>query len=140
MSYLSTLAARALDQPQPIRPRLPSLFEAAARPRVNFRELTVNKHSQPEQRTSSRSEERSNASEKSSAVASTTQPAREFGVPEPVAARLADRPLSVKSVSESAQTPATQPERVAEPAIDRLIKLREIEPADKAERDRTSLL
>ncbi|PYS20627.1 MAG: hypothetical protein DMF72_20445 [Acidobacteria bacterium] len=140
MSYLSTLAARALDQPQPIRPRLPSLFEAAAGPRVNFRELTVNKHSQPEQRTSSRSEERSNASQKSNAVASTIQPARQIGVPEPVAAHLTDRPLSIKSVSGSAQTSATQPERAAEPAIDRSIKLREIELADKAESDRASLL
>src|SRR5207237_9497075 len=66
--------------------------------------------------------------------------AREFGVPEPVAAHLADRPLSIKSVSEPVQTPATQPERVAEPAIDRSIKLREIEPADKAASDRASLL
>ena len=42
MSYLSTLAARALEHPQPIRPRLASLFEPLAGLRVNFRETTAN--------------------------------------------------------------------------------------------------
>src|SRR5262252_7536166 len=41
-SYLSTLAARALEQPPPIRPRLASLFEPPAGPHVNFRETVLN--------------------------------------------------------------------------------------------------
>src|SRR5262245_14279687 len=41
-SYLSTLAARALEQPPPIRPRLASLFEAPAGPHINFRETALN--------------------------------------------------------------------------------------------------
>ena len=139
MSYLSTLAARALDQPQPIRPRLPSLFEPAAGPRVNFQELTVEKRSQPEQHTSSRSEERSNASQKSDAVASTIQPAKEIGVSEPLAAQLTDRPLSIKAVSGFAQTSATQSEQATENAIDRSTKPREIKIAHEAASGHASL-
>jgi hypothetical protein len=139
MSYLSTLAARALDQPQPIRPRLPSLFEPAAGPRVNFQELTVNKRSQPEQRAASRSKKRSYASQKSDAVASPIQPAREIGVPEPIAAQLTDRPLSIKAVSEFTQTSATQSEQATENAIHRSTKPRASETGDKTASDRASL-
>jgi hypothetical protein len=46
-SYLSTLVARALEQPQPIRPRLASLFEPLPGPQVVFRESSINERRVP---------------------------------------------------------------------------------------------
>jgi hypothetical protein len=139
MSYLSTLAARALDSPQPIRPRLPSLFETAAGPRVNFREVTANKLNQSEQRAASRPQDPATALRKSDPIVSTIPPPGKAGGPDPVADELTDRARSIRAVSEFAQASTIQPERMAEPGTDRAPKLREIETKSEAANDRMSL-
>jgi hypothetical protein len=56
MSYLSKIAARAIEQPQPIRPRLASLFEPAAGPRVRSFEPAESGRSVTVSRTATRAE------------------------------------------------------------------------------------
>lgn len=50
-SYLNQLAARTLEQPPPIRPRLASLFEPVPGPRVRRIDTSVNRRVQPARNT-----------------------------------------------------------------------------------------
>jgi hypothetical protein len=73
-SYLSTLVARALQRPQPIRPRLASLFEPVTVPRVSFREVTLNKRGSQQSSKSIRHEEQNGAAHKAKSLSSTIRP------------------------------------------------------------------
>lgn len=139
MRYLSTLAARALDQPQPIRPRLPALFEPAAGPRVNFREVTVAKTGQQHQRKSARPQEQTAASGKSAAITPSIGSAKGVGMSELMAVRVDDGPPAIKSFSESVQTSAEQPKWVDDDATVRPKAPRPIDTANESTDGRSKI-
>jgi len=125
MSYLRTLAARALEQPQPIRPRLPSLFEPAAGPRVKFREITLNKHSKQEPGKAPRSQDQKAAAHKSELITSPidptkTPPAIETGY-------IGDRLPSIRPLK--SVEPAPETKLIGEGATIRLTEARANEPS-----------
>ena len=133
MSYLSTLAARALDQPQPIRPRLPSLFEPAAGPRVNFREVTLNKRNKQAPRQPPDAEQ-SNVSQNSKSRTSSIRPKAVFTSAEPLSRQAERGRQSIKSLSESVQ-PSAEPKHVDERGADRISEKRGIETANEKAAD-----
>jgi hypothetical protein len=133
-SYLTTLAARALDHPQPIRPRLPSLFEPATGPHVNFREVTVNKHSRPP-RTSTRVVESDSAPQKSPPIVSSLSSPHEVRLAETIAQQVDVRPHSVKSFSQSME-PSTEQPRLLNESGNRLSKPRTLKVENKSLKER----
>src|SRR6266571_1589555 len=134
MSYLSTLAARALDQPQPIRPRLPSLFEPIAGPRVNFREVTPNKRNKQEPRQPPRDAEQSGVSQNSKSRTSSIRPKAVFSSAEALSRQTERDRQSIKSFSESVQ-PSAEPKHVDERSADRISEKRGIETANEKAAD-----
>jgi len=134
MSYLSTLAARALDQPQPIRPRLPSMFEPIAGPRVNFREVTPNKRNKQEPRQPPRDAEQSVVSQNSKSRTSSIRPKAVFSSAEALSRQTERDRQSIKSFSESVQ-PSAEPKQVDERSADRISEKRGIETANEKAAD-----
>jgi len=133
-SYLTTLAARALDHPQPISPRLPSLFEPATGPHVNFREVTVNKHSRPP-RISTHVVESDSAPQKSPPIVSSLSSPHGVRLAETIAQQVDDRPHSVKSFSQSMERSTEQP-RLLNQSGNRLSKPRTLKVENKSLKER----
>ena len=102
-SYLSTLAARALEQPQPIRPRLASLFEPVAGPRVSFREVTLNKRGNQQSSKSTRHKEQNGAAHKAESLGSTIRPKIVVTSGETKSLQVSDNSQLIKSSPETFQ-------------------------------------
>ncbi len=113
-SYLTTLAARALDQPQPIRPRLPSLFEPGPSPRVNFREVSINQPSRREVNKSSRSDQSDAVSPESHHRASELRSSNEARAPKEVIEKISARSQPIKSFSQSVESSPPPAKRLDE--------------------------
>ena len=114
-SYLSTLAARALEQPQPIRPRLASLFEPIAGPRINFREVTLNKRSKQKSSKFVRQEEQKSATRKPESLSSAIRSNMVVASGETKSLQVSHRSQLIKSSPETFQPPTATAKHVDEP-------------------------
>src|SRR6266487_3250496 len=114
-SYLSTLAARALEQPQPIRPRLASLFGPVAGPRVNFREVTRNKRSNQKSSKFVRHEEQNGAAHKAESPSPAIRPKIVVTSGETKSLQVSDHSELIKSSPETFQPPTAAAKHVDEP-------------------------
>jgi len=114
-SYLSTLVARALQQPQPIRPRLASLFEPVAGPRINFREVTPNKRGNQQSSKSIRHEDQNGAAHKAESLSSAIRSKIVATSSQRKSLQISDHPQLIKSSPETFQPPIAAAKHVDEP-------------------------